>query len=181
MKVKGSVLIDFIKTIRADKSGVYEPYLTDEDREIIDQRILPSAWYPYDTFKHCFQAIFEVLAKGDLEKIREWGRMYGEAIMKGIYKGLLKEGDPLHYLKKYNTYLRNFFDFGSIEIKELSENEVEMALKDFDAQFVPAYYMMFGWLERTLEVCGAKNIKFEVLDRAWEGAPETRISISWKM
>jgi uncharacterized protein (TIGR02265 family) len=180
MKVKGSVLVDFIKTIRADKSGVYEPYLTDEDKKIIGQRILPSAWYPYETFKHCFQAVFEILAKGDPEKVREWGRSYGGTIMSGLYKGLLKQGEPMQYLKKYSTYIRNFFDFGAIEVKELSDNEVEMTIKDFDAEFVPAYYIMFGWLERTLEICGAKDIKSEVLERAWEGAPVTRIRISWK-
>jgi hypothetical protein len=181
MQVKGSVLIDFVKTIRADKSGVYDRYLTDEDKRLIQQRILPSAWYPFDTFKNVFQAAFEVLAKGDLEKVREWGRAYGEVITKTIYKGLLKKGQPMEHLKRYPTAIRNFFDAGSIEVKEVSKNEAEMILKGFDTGFVPIFYIMFGWLEKTLEMCGAKNIQFETLEKAWEGAPQTRIRMSWEL
>jgi hypothetical protein len=39
--------------------------------------------------------------------------------------------------------------------------------------------MMRGWLERSLELCGAKNIKTEALTKSWAGAPETKFKISW--
>ncbi len=179
MNVKGTVLVDFIKTIRSDKRGVYDSYLTEDDRKIMEHRILPSAWYPYDTFKNCFRAVFEVLAKKDLDKVQEWGRLYGQEIMSGLYKGLLKEGDPMKYLKKYETYVRNFFDFGAIEVNEVSENAAELTIRGFDPSFAPIYYMMFGWLERTLELCGAEEIKSEILERSWEGGKTTRIRFSW--
>ena len=93
-QVKGTILIDFVKTIKADKSGAYDEFLTDQDREIISQRILPSGWYPYQTFRNCFNASVQVLAKNDMEKVEQWGRLYGEAIITSVYKGLIKEGAP---------------------------------------------------------------------------------------
>ena len=180
-RAKGSVLIDFVKTIRADKTGAYDSLLTAEDKEIISQRILPSAWYPFETFKRCFNAVFEVLAKKNLEQVRKWGRIYGEAIMGSIYKGLLKQGEPKEYLKKYEVYIKNFFDFGSIEVEEEGENQVLLHIKGFDPEFVPLYYMMYGWLERTLELCGAKNIQGEFVKKSWEGADETAIRFRWEM
>ena len=180
-RVKGSVLIDFVKTIKADKTGVYDRFLTKEDQDIIRQRILPSAWYPYETFRNCFNAVYEVLAKKNLDTVRQWGRLYGEAIVANLYKGLLKQGHPLDYIKKYEIYVKNFFDFGKLEVIEEAQNQVLIKMLDFDPNFPPLYSIMFGWLERTLELCGAKNIKAELLSKSWEGAKETAIRLKWQL
>jgi hypothetical protein len=52
VKVKGTMIVLFVKGIRADKSGRHDPFLTDQDRGIISQQILPSAWYPAETYKN---------------------------------------------------------------------------------------------------------------------------------
>lgn len=178
-QVKGTLLIDFVKTVKADKSGAYDAYLTDQDRKIISEHILPSAWYPFETFKNCFNASVMVLAKGDMETVREWGRLYGEAIITSVYKGLIKGGSPLESLKKYGIYIRNFFDFGEILIEAVSENEAIVTIKEMDNDFEPLYHMVKGWIERSLEMCGAKNISVEFISKSWEGKPETSIKYSW--
>ena len=180
-RVKGSILIDFVKTIKASKDPAYEKYLTAEDKLLLSQRLLPSAWYSFETFKHFFQGVFEVLAKKNLETVRGWGRLYGEAIISGFYKGIIRDGHPLESLQKYPTYFKNMLDFGSVEVKEAGEGEALVTIRDFDPTFVPFFYMMFGWLERSLEMCGAKNIKSELVSATWQGAPETRIKFSWKL
>lgn len=180
-KVKGTVLVDFCKTIRADKSGVYEKYLSAEDRSLIAQKILPSAWYPYVTFKHCFTGAFEVLAKKNLDMVRQWGRAYGKSIMGGIYKGLLKEGEPMEYIKKYSVYIRNFLDFGAMEIEEEKSNSVRIKLYDFDPDFPPLFAIMQGWLECTMEMCGAKNIRTEALPKTANDRFDVAILLTWTM
>jgi uncharacterized protein (TIGR02265 family) len=178
-KVKGTILVDFVKTIRADKSGRFERYLGPEDKKIISERILPSAWYPLETFRNCFRAVVSELAKNDMEKVRQWGRLYGESIITGIYKSVLKEGAPMDSLCKYSSHIRNLFDFGEIKIEPVSDHEAIVTVRDLDFNFEPQYHMMRGWLERSLELCGARNIKTEALEKAWDGAAETRFRISW--
>jgi hypothetical protein len=178
-KVKGTVLVDFCKTIRADKSGAYQKYLTDEDKAIFNQKIMPSAWYPYESFKHCFNGIFEILAKKDLNTVRNWGRVYGKAIMGGIYKGLLKQGEPLEYIKKYEVYVRNFLDFGRMEVIEEKPNQVLMKLSDFDPDFPPLYAIMQGWLECTMEMCGAKDLKIDIVKKTSGDPFDAAIRLSW--
>jgi hypothetical protein len=180
-RIKGSILVDFVKTIKADKTGAYERYLTAQDKNIINQRILPSAWYPYETFRNCFNAVFEVLAKKNLDMVRQWGRFYGEQIIESLYKGLLKQGHPLDYIRKYEVYIKNFFDFGKIEVIEEAQNQVLIKMSEFDPEFPPLYSIMLGWLERTLELCGAKNIKMEVVSKSWEGAKETAVRFKWTL
>ncbi len=180
-QVKGTILVDFVKTIKADKIGAYDKYLTDEDKQILSSRILPSSWYPYETFKNCFGAVVKVLAKDDMETVRQWGRIYGEAIITSVYKGVVKEGQPMESLDKYRTYVRNMFDFGEFEGERISDNETLLRIKGFDPDFKPIYYMMAGWIERSLELCGAKNIECVFQEKAWEGDPETSIKCTWTL
>lgn len=180
-KVKGTLLIDFVKTIKADKSGQIAALLPEQDREILAARILPSGWYPYELFKSCFGAVVKVLAQGDMEKVRQWGRLYGEAIITGVYKGMIKQGEPMVALEKYGPNLRNFFDFGEVQVEPMASNAALIRIKGFDPDFKPQYYIMQGWIERSLELSGAKEIKAEVVSSTWQGAPETVVKISWKM
>jgi len=179
MKAKGTVLVGFVKTIKADKSGVYDKYLTAEDKTIISQKILPNIWYPYETFRRCFNAVFEVIAKKDLEQVRNWGKLYGQAIMSDLYKGVLKKDDPIGYLKNSQVFIRNFFDFGRVEVVVEGENQILLKLIDFDPQFAPVHYMIRGWMERTAELCGAKDLKVEFVTKGWEGDPHSSIRLSW--
>jgi uncharacterized protein (TIGR02265 family) len=178
-RAKGSVLIDFVKTIKADKTGAYDKVLTPEDKAFLDQRILPSAWYDYEIFKRCFNAVFEVFAQKNLETIRKVGKMYGESIMTNQYKNLLKNGDPLEYIKKYPVYIKNFFDFGEVQIIEEGPKQVLLRILDLDPTFPPVYYIMIGWLERTLELCGARSVRIEFIKKSWENNAETEVRYTW--
>lgn len=180
-KVKGTVLVDFVKTIRSDKSGTYEPYLTDEDKEIISARILPSAWYPFETFRNCFQAVVRELAGDDLENVRQWGRLYGENIITSVYKSMIKQGQPMESLEKYGTYIRSFFNFGDIEVHRLTDHKATVVITGFGDDFSSLYYIMAGWIERSLELSGAKNIKSDFVAKAWEKEPDTRINLEWSL
>src|SRR5271157_5487019 len=94
-KVKGTTMMYFVKTIRANKSGVYDKFLVDEDRAIIGTQIFPATWYPYETFKRCFLAVYEVIAKRSLEEVKEWGSLFSELIMTKILRNTINGDKPL--------------------------------------------------------------------------------------
>jgi len=179
-RVKGTILIDFVKTIKADRSGAYAPFLTPQDQAVIAGRILPSGWYPYETFTHCFNAVVTVLAKRDMEAVRHWGRLYGENILTGFYKGMLRAGAPMDSLLKYQNHIRNLFDFGEIEVEPLKQTQALIKITGFDLKFEPQYHMMRGWIERSLEICGALDISCEFVEKSWQGDPQTSLKFSWK-
>lgn len=181
MNVKGTVFIDLVKIIKKDKSGVYDKYLTNKDREIISPKMWPNGWYPYETYKHCLGAIFEVVAKKDLKVAKEWGRTTCQAVMTSTYKGLLKGCDPLSFIKQFETINRNLYDFGKTEIVTEGENRALYKLSSFDAKFVLLYYIIQGWTERGLELSGAKKIKCEFVTKSWEGDPFTSMRFTWTL
>jgi len=180
-RVKGTIIIDFVKVVKSDKTGRFDQYLTAEDKKIIAERILPSAWYPYETYKNCFTGVVAVVGNNNLQTVRQWGRLYGEAIITGVYKGIVKEGAPLDSLAKYSTHIRNLFDFGEFVTVPLSAEGAEMVMRGFDPDFEPQYHIMRGWLERSVELCGARDIKSDFSMKSWDGAPETRLALSWRI
>jgi len=180
-RVKGTILIDFVKVIRSDGKNQFDRHLTVQDKKIITERILPSAWYPYETYRNCFAAIAAVVANNNPQTIRQWGRLYSEAIISGVYKGLIKEGAPIQSLEKYATHVHNLFDFGELLTVPLSASGAEVVMKGFEADFQPQYHMMRGWLERSVELCGARDIKSDFVMKSWDGAPETRLALGWRL
>jgi len=178
-RVKGSLLVDFVKGIRADKTGAYDSYLTGQDREIISQRVLASAWYPFETYKNCFNAVVQEAAKGDMEVVRQWGRTYAESILKNVYKNILVEGNPEGILRKLGQIRNLLFDFGDFDGSLISDKKAMMTIRDFDPQFEAFYHLVRGWYERTLELGGAKNVRSQFVAKSWEGDPETSIELSW--
>ena len=178
MKVKGSVFINLVKAIKSNKSGVYDKYLTIQDREVLNQKILPSFWYPYETYKHCITAIFEVIAKKNPNVAKEWGRSESRSLMTTVYSAFISN-DPIDFINAYEMIHKNFYDFGKIEVIEEGKNQVIFKLTDLDVQCVPIFYMIEGWLDCGLELCGAQEIKSEFLAKSWEGYPETTIRFTW--
>ncbi|MFZ5564119.1 MAG: hypothetical protein ACOZBW_08690 [Thermodesulfobacteriota bacterium] len=178
-QVKGSMFIMFAKAVRADKSGTLDQFLTDEDRAILAQRVLPANWYPFDTYKRCFAAVSTVVAKDSPATLIEWGRQYGETTMSSIYKTVLQKKDALSAVEAYGKVLKNQFDFGGIEAKMVSENEMTIKTIDFDPDFVPWYYVAQGWLERTIQLAIGKPVRSDITARSWDGAPATVFRMRW--
>jgi hypothetical protein len=179
MNVKGSICIDLVKMIKSDKSGACDKLLTDKDRDIINQKILPSIWYPYETYKHLIAAIFEVFAKKDTKVAKEWGRAVCQAVMTTMYAALITKRDPLDFLNKYGSIHKNFYDFGKIEVTIEKEKQVLFKLPQEFKDCFPVYYLIQGWLEHGMELCGAKNIKVDFLTKGWKGQPDTTLRIFW--
>jgi hypothetical protein len=180
MSAKGSIIVPWVKAIKADKSGVYDKYLSNKDREIISERLLPNVWYPFETYRSCVNAVFEVIAKKDLETITEWTRIFSQQVMTGLYGGVLEGVTPLNYIKRCGRIFRNFFIFGKIEGAIEGENQALVKVFfESDIQFIPFNYIIKGWIEGNLALCGAKNVKGEIITKSWEGSPYTSMRFTW--
>lgn len=86
MQVKGSMMMFVVKGVRAAGAEHFDRYLTDDDRELLKQRILPINWYPFEPYKRLFDALVEVVARGNTHTVRQWGRDSGSAILDGVYR-----------------------------------------------------------------------------------------------
>ncbi len=180
-QVKGTMLISFVKGIRANKSGVYENLLSEKDKEIVYQKILNGAWYPFETFKNCMNAVTQVEAKNNMEIVRNWGRDTGQTIMETIYKSALSKGDPQKAWRLYQRFFKLWFNFGYQDGDFISENALEVTFKEFDPDFKNFYHIAMGWSERFLELVIDKKVVSKFLAKSWESDEETIIHYSWSL
>ena len=179
-QVKGSMLVTFVKAIKADKTGACQKLLTEEDKKVVSSLILASKWYPFEIYKNCFKAVCQVNAKNRADVLKEWGRFAGEETMTNIYKTVLNKKDAQSALEAFKQITKNVYDSISIESTMVSDNEVLIKITDFDPDFEQWYLVSLGWIERTIELVIKKDVKSQVVERSWLGAPATVFKMSWQ-
>ena len=177
--IKGELIKKIVVPIRADKSGVFDKILSEEDKNIVSSTILTANWYPYDTFKRCYNAFADVYAKGNMEVCRQWGSAAGEELTTSAYKTVISDKNYKVAFQKLQLLWKMHFDFGELDVNFISDNELQITLKDFDPDNKVFYYFARGWYEQVLIMCDCKDVKSEFLEKSWEGAEDTIIQLSW--
>ncbi len=179
--IKGTLFLDYVRMIRKRKNVDWSKYLSPEDFEIINQMILPSQWYPLESFQRMGIAVLNEIAQGDVTVAYEWGQKSMDEMLK-TYKNLGVKGDPHDALEKFKILRSRFFDFEGLDFVSQTEKSVSVKLDlAYEGVAEEAYaYQMTGSIERLLELAGAEGISSRFEKKAWESDDETVIEFSWK-
>ncbi len=178
-KAKGTIVLYIIKGIKSNKTDTYKKLLSKEAKKLVSQNILSSEWYPFEAYKECMVALAKVETGGNMELVREWGRVFGYKVMTDLYGQIIEEGDVRKALDKYKRFQRIIFNFGSINIDFISEKDINISFNGFDPNFQEYYELSMGWIEKFVELCVGKKPKSSFLSKSWEGAEITKFRISW--
>lgn len=180
-KIKGAALRDIIKGIRAAKTykDKFNETLSDEAKDLLNQRILTSIWYPYNLYVELYGAVIKIMAHNNLKMVIKWGSEFGIAVMKSVYKNLIAEGDINKLLEMYPRFHRMIYNFGNLTYEWLSDNEIIITLKDFDQKWNIVHYSNLGWTLGTFETVVKKKVNYEFLKKAWEGDEMTQYRLFW--
>ncbi|MFX1381460.1 MAG: hypothetical protein ACFFBP_03380 [Promethearchaeota archaeon] len=178
-QVKGTMFKMIIKAIKADKSGTYDNILSDKAKEMMNQRILDSIWYPFDIYKECFNALCKVTANDKKEVIIKWGRVESERLMTRIYSQAITEGNIESAIEKYARFHKMVFNFGEIQSELISDNQIIVNYREFEKDFRNFYYIAIGWIDKFIDLCIGKKAQYEILKKSWEGADLTQFKLSW--
>lgn len=181
-KVKGSLLVDYVRMIRANKDREWDKYLTEEDWKIINSRILPSAWYPLETFQRAGMATFHELAGGNLSAVRAWGKISMEQLLKNIYKSVIADNNPMKALERYILLRRQFFNFSEQEFEKVGEKHARVFL-DYgpDREGGEPYAAQFeGGLEKIVEMTHGSTPKIESSRKEHKGFNGIVFDITWE-
>jgi len=181
MRVKGTLLLDYIKMVRANKDGPWDDYLTPEDWEIINGQILSSQWYPYESFRRIAFAAFKIIAKSDLNTSRAFGRFTLKNLLK-VYKTIVQPGDPVGSAKKLAALRRTFVE-GDIDTRVGEHGDDWLVYKftypvgeDDQEHFEAFTHQMAGNLEELVEQAGGRNV---VIDMEI-GKESSSIHVKWE-
>jgi len=178
VRVKGSMLVLLVKAIRADRSGRLLAAVPAEHREAVGGMILPIRWYPFELYQALQDTLVRVLAAGDMEIVRQWGRVTAEDAMTTTYSAVLRQGDPIGTLANYESFFRRFFEGTEFVVQPLGGDRALVRVAGFPPDWQPIYHVIRGWLEKTLELVGARGPQVDFRARSWEGHAPTEYLVA---
>jgi hypothetical protein len=180
-RVKGSLFVDYVRTLRSYKTTDWSRHLRPEDMSYLVRRIEPDAWYPMDSFERMGLAILDEVAHGELETVRAFGRVSIDWLCQR-YPTLLVPGDARDTLMRFHVLRRSFFEFAALEMPAVSDGEacVRVSYGMSPRAEEAASWQTLGFLERLLEVAGAREARVWFASRSWAGDSTTLIELRWE-
>ena len=178
--VKGILLVDYIKMIRANPDLPWSEHLSAEDLEQANQLILPGSWYPIEFFQRIGMAVFKVVAKGNYQLIHAYGRSLAEK-MNAENPGMVSKGRPRDTLRKYRAIQDRLYSFKPVETEDLGPGH--LVVKTFSKPDGPEAQVIMeivaGTIERLIELAGGSNVKTKLLEAVWEGEDQNALEVKW--
>jgi hypothetical protein len=178
-RVKGTLFVDYVRMLRARKGKDWSRYLRPDDLPYLSQRIQPDDWYPMETFERMGLAILDAIKPG-LELVRAWGY----AQMDWLYEtqpDLVAAGDVRETLTRFQKHRAAFFDFDAQDIIEISHSSATVCVSygmDPRAEEAATHQTM-GFLQRLIELSGAKNVTAQLSETSWSGSSHTLVRLQW--
>ncbi len=177
--VKGVLFADYVRMLRAAKSIAWKDHLTDQDLQYLSQRIEADGWYPMATYERMGLAILDTIAQGNFEMARAWGRQTIDELEASLPE--LFSSDPRETFMRFQVVRQALFNFPAAEVIAIRDGKATIAVSYGMSPRAEegAAWQSVGFLERLIEISGGKNVAAQIESRAWDGAPSTRISVSW--
>jgi hypothetical protein len=168
MYVKGPMILDYVRLIRANRGRDWDRYLEPEDWKIVDSQIFTTNRYPYEAFRRIGFAVFKIIGGGDLNVARGFGRFTMKNIL-AIYKdAILVPGEPLASMNKLARLRRTFMD-GEADTRVIESGPgwarylLVTPPEEKDQERLTAYcHQLTGHLEELVEQTGKKLNAAEV-------------------
>jgi len=181
-KVKGTMLVDYVRIIRSRPDIRWEKHLTAEDMSRLEQRIFPMGWYPFDFFMRAGLAILHEVAHDDLNLVRQFGKITMRNLIENTLTMLKDRKDVFDAFRRLNAIGNRFFNFAVPRYEKEGEKSLRVTLLDApDLEGLEAFcYQIIGNYEYMIEIYGGKNVELAWDKKTWEGDEHTSFLLSWK-
>jgi hypothetical protein len=179
--VKGSVLVDYVRMIRANPDLPWTKYLTPEDMEVVKQMILPASWYDIEFFQRVGLAVFKLVAKENYALLRAYGGSRADKLNLD-HPGMVSKGDPRSTLEKYIRIQRSFYSFDAFKIEEKGPCRILVHIYSTPEEVgIPVYIEQIrGMVERLLDLSGQLNVKIDVTTSEEQNMVRSTMEVSWQ-
>jgi hypothetical protein len=180
-RVRGTLFVDYVRMLRAHKGVDWSLYLTAEDLAYLAVRVVPTDFYPMESFERMGLAILAEVAHGDLALVEAFGQASVDWLVQQ-HPNLLVPGAPRESLMRFQVLRRGFFDYPALELDEINDQQASMRVSYGmgDAAEQAASHQTLGFFARLLEVAGAKDREVRFVSKSWAGAAATVIAMKWR-
>jgi hypothetical protein len=180
--VRGAFFADYVRMLRRRRRGTWEDVLLPGDIELLNQRIDAGGWYPMDSFERFGVAILRHVEGATLDAVRLWGRFSVNDFVRA-HPELIAPDEPTETLMRLKVLRATLFDFPAFDVPMLAEGHAHVDVSYYMGPVAEeaACVQTLGFCEGVLSLAGAVEVEGTFVQKAWEGAPVTRISLEWRM
>lgn len=182
-RVKGTAVtatIRFIKE-RFGEEGLAEVVrrLGPEDQACMESVILASAWYPVSFLLAVMQAAKAEFSANMPDLITRMGRASADYSHTTVYKLVFKIGSTQWIISKASAIFSSYYDNGKMVATERGSGFANIELRDFGEPAPEFCERIAGWIVRTFELSGAKNIQIHHVKCVCKGDKVCRFECTW--
>jgi hypothetical protein len=186
-QVKGSAITARIKWVRDHhgEAGVrtVKEQLRPEHRTILEGRVLPHGWVPFELFVDLCETIDRLFGKGDLALVKDLGRFAARANLPTLYRIFYVLGSPEFILSRASRLWDVHYDSGRLEtqfgIKD-GRRGGTLRIVDFATPHRVHCLSVLGWAEASVELSGGKGVEGVELGCRAKGDPKCEFQITWR-
>ena len=185
MQVKGSLLLSVQAYINDQFPNRYSEWLgklPDASKKLYEGSIQAAEWYDYQSGLIAPSELVAELFFHKDEKKAAWelGRFSAETGLRGIYKVFVFIAKPKFIIKRASKIMASFYKPSVLKTETPRKHGVDVTVTDFPEPTEISENRIAGWMERALEICGAKNVKIDVLESPLKGGEKTVYEINWE-
>lgn len=176
--IKGASFIELVKLLKVYRRRHPLDELREATVAFMGQRILPSAWYPYEIFIELLETAYRRLLDSSEENALQMGIAGGQVALSTLHKAYIAAGDCAGSVLAMRHMWRAQCDFGDLRAElEDGGRAVRFTLTDYPD--MPAVHGMttVGWGVAAARLGGARDAACEVFEKPWEGAPRLSYAI----
>ena len=182
-QVKGTAVLASIRFVREkfgdDGLAKVTARLNPEDSERMGTTILASAWYPVAFLLAVMKAAKEEFGSQMPDVITQMGRASADYAHTTVYKLVFKVGSPQWIISKASVIFSSYYDRGQMVVTESGAGFAVVELRDFGEPAPEFCERIAGWIVRTWELSGAKNVKIIHNTCVSRGGKVCRFEGSW--
>ena len=184
MEIKGTAVIairDFVKSNYQEKYYDWLRSLPENVQTIYSKVIDSSQWYPLKEGGLLpTRKIADLFFNGDYEKgAWEAGKYSAQKALTGIYKIFVKASSPGYIVQRASRVFSTYYRPCQMAVVEQTGASVVLEISNMTESDIVIEYRIAGWINRALEISGAKNITIDIPRSICRGDAVTQLSISW--
>jgi len=181
-QVKGTAITASLRYLRErfgeEPAAHVRQGLPRADRLTLEGAILASSWYPASLLLRLMEEAEWQLGSKQPELARHMGRASADYGLTTVYRILFKLGSPEFIIGGAASVFASYWDTGRLVEEEHARGRAVFTLQDF--QGAAAFCArILGWMERTLELAGARDVRVVHASCVHRGEAECRFEGTW--
>jgi uncharacterized protein (TIGR02265 family) len=171
-QVKGVNLIELVKVLKIHRRDSPLDGLSSEAIALLDQRILPTEWYPLEALHEYLNFTFENVIMRNEAQVTRLGEVGAQLALTTVHRAYVRRGDPQRTAQAMVRLWSMYFDFGELVVEAEGERAARFTMRDYPDVPLVHGLMIAAWHAMSATLAGGRNVRCQWLERPWLGSQD---------